>query len=326
VTLAAGPTPRAPAELDRRFYAFTLDRLVAWTVDALAAYAAYLLLIDQAQVVAGVVVVLGVVLLVGVVLALVLGRTGSSPGNAALGLRTVDQTTGRPIGVRRALLRQLVLGLATLPTFGIGLATLAWTAVSDPTGRRRGWHDSVAGSEVVDVRPVPEDPVAAEPGPRHVVNLTALRLVPAAPAAPPGDVSGPVHHARPDAQQQRPQLGHPLVPEPAAVRWRLAFDTGESVAVEGTVLVGRRPEPRPGEEVRHLVPLGSADMSLSKTHVQVEPVADGGLVVTDRGSTNGSILIRQGAARQLAPGRPTTLLDGDVVRVGDRDMMVARGR
>ena len=76
--------------------------------------------------------------------------------------------------------------------------------------------------------------------------------------------------------------------------------------------------------MRHLVPLQSSDMSLSKTHAQFQVVADGVLVVTDRGSTNGSFLLRQGAARELPPGRPTTLLDGDHVRFGDREMAVSR--
>ncbi len=76
--------------------------------------------------------------------------------------------------------------------------------------------------------------------------------------------------------------------------------------------------------MRHLVPLRSSDMSLSKTHAQFQVGADGVLVVTDRGSTNGSFLLRQGAARELPAGRPTTLLDGDHVRFGDREMAVSR--
>ena len=76
--------------------------------------------------------------------------------------------------------------------------------------------------------------------------------------------------------------------------------------------------------MRHLVPLRSGDMSLSKTHAQFQVAPDGVLVVMDRGSTNGSILVRQGVTRELAAGRPATLLDGDRVRFGDRQMSVAR--
>ena len=44
----------------------------------------------------------------------------------------------------------------------------------------------------------------------------------------------------------------------------------------------------------------------------------------DRGSTNGSVLVRQGVSRQLAPGKPATLVDGDKVVFGDREMIVTR--
>ena len=341
----------SPADLDRRFYAFAIDRLVAWTIDAAAAYLAWRYLVDRDRVAAGVAVIAAVVVVVYAAFALVLGRTGGSPGNAALGIRVLDAGTGAPIGPRRALLRQLVLGVATLPTFGLGTATLAWTAAMDPGGRRHGWHDRLAGSEVLDVRPVPEEPEVVAEAPRHVVNLTAMRLVPApttpppppptpvraAPAAPPlpppppppppAPAREPQHRAPdPEPSPPRQQLGYPLVPEPQgpSARWRVSFDSGESLLVEGLTLVGRRPEPRSGEDAGQLVALRSDDMSLSKTHAQLQVVADGVLVVMDRGSTNGSVLLRQGVARDLAAGRPTTLLDGDHVRFGDRIMSVAR--
>jgi hypothetical protein len=359
------------AELDRRFYAFTLDRVIAWTVDGAVAFLAFRYLIEPGRVAAGIAVIIGTVLLVAAAFAVVLGLLRTSPGMALVGLLVVDETTGGPIGVGRALPRQLILGAATLPTFGLGVATLAWTAVMDPGGRRRGWHDHVARSAVVDVRPVPVETPDVEVQPRHVVNLTAMRLVPAPPAAPIGapprsprppsaaptsapavappavppaapptapPVAPPVavpaaaSPSRPPAPQ-RQQLGYPLVPDPPAEdpappartsRWRVSFDSGENFVVEGLALVGRRPEPRQGEPVRHLVPLRSSDMSLSKTHAQFQPTPDGTLIVVDRGSTNGSILIRQGVAKPLTAGRASTLLDGDHVRFGDREMTVAR--
>ncbi|MCW2773555.1 MAG: hypothetical protein JWN91_1881 [Nocardioides sp.] len=110
----------------------------------------------------------------------------------------------------------------------------------------------------------------------------------------------------------------------STMSWRVTFDSGESFVVEGLALVGRRPEPRQGEPVRHLVPLRSSDMSLSKTHAQFQVTPDAILVVVDRGSTNGSILIREGVAKELTAGRAATLLDGDHVRFGDREVTVAR--
>ena len=90
--------------------------------------------------------------------------------------------------------------------------------------------------------------------------------------------------------------------------------------------MGRRPEARAGEQVRHLVELASDDLSLSKTHAQFQIASDGALVVMDRGSTNGSFLVRQGVPRGLPAGKAATLVDGDHVRFGDREMTVERER
>ena len=79
-----------------------------------------------------------------------------------------------------------------------------------------------------------------------------------------------------------------------------------------------------GERGARLVSLPSADLSVSKTHVEVVVAPDGALVVTDRGSTNGSTLVRRGIPRHLTSGRPATLLEGDVVMLGDRTMEVLR--
>ncbi|WP_309647772.1 RDD family protein [Nocardioides sp.] len=390
-------TPEAttypPAELDRRFYAFALDRVVAWGLDAAAVYAAFRYLIEPGKLGAGIGLVVGTVLVVGLGFSLLLGLAGTSPGKALLGLRVVAADTGAPIGVGRALLRSLILGVAALPTLGIGVASLAWTAVMDRGEQRRGWHDLVSHGVVVDVRPVPEVDEVVEDRPRQVVNLTAMRLVPAAPvpaasaptprrtapvaapaastppiappaapppAAPPAALqtsqpSAPAvpqptsapHSAPPSgppaqapAPAPAPQLGPPLVAAPrrsapptsppsapaapttGVPTWRVTFDTGEEFIVEGLALVGRRPEARSGESVSHLVPLRSSDMSLSKTHAQFQVTPAGALVVMDRGSTNGSVVIRQGVSKALTAGRPTTLLAGDAVCFGDRKMTV----
>jgi uncharacterized RDD family membrane protein YckC len=338
----SGPIdPLTPAaDLDRRFYAFAIDRSIAWGIDAAAAVVLFQALIDPGDVWAGVAAIAGVIVLVWAVFSVVLGRTGSSPGNAIAAIRVVREGSGTPIGVRAALLRQLILGAAALPTLGLGVATLAWTAVMDRDGRRRGWHDHVAHSVVVDVRPVAEDLPEEDASPSHVVNLTALRLVPAPGPVP---VSAPARAPRPvspppvgPAPAPRRRLGYPLVPEPRPdpvdspaarpepARWRVSFDTGESFLVQGLALVGRRPEARNGEPVQHLVELSSTDMSLSKTHAQFQIAADGALVVMDRGSTNGSFLVRQGVPRGLPAGKATTLVDGDHVRFGDREMTVVR--
>ncbi|PVG84629.1 hypothetical protein DDE18_03235 [Nocardioides gansuensis] len=375
------------AELERRFYAFAIDRLLSWALYVVVGVGARGALgPDRLWTVLG--VVAGTAGLVWLVLAVLLGATGTSPGKSAVGLRVVREGTGEPPGVGPALLRSLVLAVAGLPTFGMGLASLAWTAVEDAGGRRRGWHDHLAHSVVVDVRPVEVVQEQVQEAPRQIVNLTALRLVPAppvevpstparapsselsqrrqpddvaraaasVPVPPPAQrapVTPPAPHHQPAFQppappQQPPAFRPPAAPSAARppfladspagrtvvrgavpeaqgpARWRVTFDTGESFVVEGLTLVGRRPEPRPGEAVRHVVPLQSADMSVSKTHAQFGPAPDGVIVVMDRGSTNGSVLVRQGVARQLAAGKPATLLPGDKVVFGDRHMVLSR--
>ncbi|MCW2791338.1 MAG: domain containing protein, partial [Nocardioides sp.] len=215
---ATTTAPTFPAaELDRRFYAFTLDRLLAWTIDAGAALAAYHFLIDRDRVWAGIALIVGVVLLVGLGFSVLLGLRGISPGKAAVGLRVVHHGTGTPIGVGPAMLRSLILGVSALPTFGLGVATLAWTAVMDRGGQRRGWHDHVTHAIVVDVRPIPVTVEEAEAGPRHIVNLTAMRLVPApqpVPVSPPSRAPRPAVPATARPGQQQPTAVPPPLPPP----------------------------------------------------------------------------------------------------------------
>jgi uncharacterized RDD family membrane protein YckC len=393
VTQHPQPLTYPIAQLERRFVAFAVDRLLAWGLLAAVGVGTALFVSDDVWTVVG--AVAGAMVLVWLVLAIVLGVSGTSPGKAMTGLRVVHHGTGTPIGVGPALLRSFVLGASGLPTFGIGVATLAWTAVEDRGRQRRGWHDHLTDTVVVDVRPVAE--VAddgADDGPRHIVNLTAMRLVPAPPvevvktpersehsvrrqplpaelAQPPAAVPAPPHapphqaphHAQRQAPQQPPQQAPqqaaqqaaqqsmqpwPQQPSPAApppqwqqppqrqqpaptrtpatsaARWRVHFDNGESFVIAGLALVGRRPEARSGESVAHLIPLASADMSVSKTHAQFGPASDGTIVVMDRGSTNGTVLVRQGVSRQLAPGKPAALVDGDKVVYGDREMTISR--
>lgn len=371
------------AQLERRFTAFAVDRILAWGLLAAVGALTVVLVSDDVWTVVG--VVAGTMVLLWLVMALLLGVGGTSPGKAMTGLRVVHHGTGTPIGVGPALLRSLVLGLAGLPTFGIGIATLAWTAVEDRGRQRRGWHDHLTHTVVVDVRPVTEvASTAADEGPRHIVNLTAMRLIPAppvetvrtpersehsmrrqqlppdvlsAPAAAPAQQQPPMQQQpvqqqvqQPPMQQQRPPMPMPqaaqqpapqappqhrapapqTAPPPATrapaqpPRWRVHFDNGESFVIAGMALVGRRPEPRSGEQVAHLIPLTSTDMSVSKTHAQFGPAPDGTIVVMDRGSTNGTILVRQGMSRQLAAGKPATLVDGDKVVYGDREMTITR--
>jgi uncharacterized RDD family membrane protein YckC len=74
-----------------------------------------------------------------VVYALFVGFFGQTPGMRLLRIRCVSLTTGRPIGVPRAIVR------------GVLLLLLVPALIMDKEGR--GLHDKAAGSWVVTVQP-----------------------------------------------------------------------------------------------------------------------------------------------------------------------------
>lgn len=332
--MSTHPASAVVADPERRFQAFAIDRVIAWTFFGAATAGAWWWFFREGAHWTGTGLILGAVLVVSLVFAIPAGLSGCTPGKALRSLKLVDADGGGPIGVPRSLLRSVIVGAGSLPMFGLGVATLAWTAVEDRTRERRGWHDHVVGSIVIDVRPQPVIEAEAEEKPRHVVNLTAMRLMPvrqgAAPAVPtPMPTRGSTSSGQAARQPELPaEMSQQSTPEPVAhhMTWRITLDSGESLVVEGLGILGRAPVGRPGEPVRHVLPLTSGEMSISKTHAQFHLASDGALVVTDRGSTNGSILVRKGVSRELAAGRPTTLVDGDRVVFGDRSMHVTRER
>nr|WP_253945568.1 RDD family protein [Nocardioides sp. zg-DK7169] len=290
-----------PAGLERRFHAALLDLVAVGLPAAAVAYAGWSagLGLPVGLGLAAAVLVAGAVLV-----AVALGLTGASPGRAALGIRVLRADGAGPLGARDALLRAALVAGVGVPTLGTGLAVLAWTALLDPAGRRRGWHDRRVGSAVLDVRTATGGEPEPAPAPPELLNLTTQQLLPA-PAAPDADAS------------EAPAPGGP------AARWRVRFDTGETFLVEGLTLLGRAPEPARGEPVQRRVTRGF-DGVATGTHAQLQVVAGRTLVVMDRGSGDGTVLVRGRARRELVPGRATTLLAHDRVCFGERVMEVTR--
>lgn len=104
------------------------------------------------------------------------------------------------------------------------------------------------------------------------------------------------------------------LPAPAA-QLRLVLPSGEGVAVDRVLLLGRAPLPPPTSSVQtRLVPLGDQLDDVSRTHLEIRPAADGSVVVTDLASTNGTILSRPGSGDEaLEAGVPTSLSVGCVL-------------
>ena len=268
------------ADLDRRLRAFCADLAI---VSGTALGVAVLAHRDGSEPVLPALAAAGG--LCGALVAL-LGTTGRTPGLSVAGLRVVSDHDGRPIGIDAAALRMLVVALATA-VCGLGLVALAATSVTDPAGRRRGWHDRLVGSVVVEVQPVPMVVEPEDDPPQPIVNLTAARLRPA--------------RRTPVASPRAPtRIAVPATREP--VRWGLVVDD-EETDVDGVVVIG-----------------GSASAVLAR----VEVASDGALVVTDLGTVGGAQVRRRGADRPIGARRSVTLLEGDVVTLGDRTVTVVR--
>ena len=177
--------------------------------------------------------------------------------------------------------------------------------------------------------PTPE-PVPAPipvPTPEPAPVQTALAATPAPPPVvmpDPGDTQSGAF----DPGQLAPAPdGLPGTPQAPAVSQRpvarLIFSSGEIVDVDRAVLVGRAPESRRfgGDDQSRLVTVPSPHQEVSSTHLEIRPGAGadhGSAVVTDLGSTNGTVVVQPGLpAEDLQPGIAVQLIPGAIVDLGE---------
>lgn len=126
---------------------------------------------------------------------------------------------------------------------------------------------------------------------------------------------------------QRQPHGIPGQPQGPSVTARpvavLQLSTGDRVEVDRVVILGRAPEARrfSATEQPRLVTVPSPQQEISSTHLEVRPgtgADHGSAVVTDLGSTNGTVLVQPGLpAEPLKPGIAVQLLPGAVIDLGD---------
>ena len=139
------------------------------------------------------------------------------------------------------------------------------------------------------------------------------------------DRDGQTQAGAPVADFDRPpvpgqEVAPQVVSQPVA---SLVFSTGDVVAVDRAVLVGRAPEARrfASHDQPHVVTVSSPQQEISSTHLEIRPGAGadhGSAVATDLGSTNGTVLAQPGLEpEELTPGIAVSLVPGAVLDLGD---------
>ncbi len=175
----------------------------------------------------------------------------------------------------------------------------------------------------------PAPPVA----PTDVLSMeTEVPAPPTPPAAPPTDDDPSDHDgltrtgASSEAEFARelPGIpGQPAAPRVVAPVAELVISNGETIPVDRVILVGRAPEARrfTSTEQPRLVKVPSPLHEISSTHLEVRPGSGadhGSAVVTDMGSTNGTVLEQPGLGPEdLKPGIAVQLIPGATINLGD---------
>ena len=211
------------------------------------------------------------------------------------------------------------------------------TEVMDMSGEV-GMSDATSPDMVEPVEPV--DP--AEPAAPPVTEFAPPSFTPPPPApAPPSDLP-------PAGAPPPPPLGigswepiggsvpPPTPPAPPAAApadatggtttgavAKLMFSDGQQVLVDRVILIGRAPEARrfDATEQPSLITVPSRLHEISSTHVEVRPGTGGdagSALVTDMGSTNGTVLVQPGLQPEdLKPGIAVPLQPGAIINLGD---------
>lgn len=223
-----------------------------------------------------------------------------------------------------------------------------------PDGWVTPWDTPAAeDGDQLDEPPTPAVPAPAAPplsGPTEVAPPGWVPPPPPAPGAPAvpdapplpvgswepvGGVPAPpgpgVEHdgftvagaGEPPAPLVPPVPGTPAAPPVTQPVAKLLVSDGQSIIVDRAVLIGRAPEARrfTSTEQPMLVTVPSRLHEISSTHVEVRPGTGADLgtaVVTDMGSTNGTVLVQPGLGPEdLKPGIAVQLIPGATINLGD---------
>ncbi|MFD2797437.1 RDD family protein [Promicromonospora vindobonensis] len=142
------------------------------------------------------------------------------------------------------------------------------------------------------------------------------------PAQPAQHVQQPEPEQRDSApiDMTRTHMSRPLTPAPVTTVV-LEVENGERYVVDTKALVGRNPQ-APDTSGWILIKVEDPTRSVSKTHAELG-VDTAGLWLTDRGSTNGTVVSAPGLPPRVAePGARVRVPVGSTIHVGDRRVVV----
>lgn len=170
-----------------------------------------------------------------------------------------------------------------------------------------------ASSHAAPARPQGAPAVSAQASSR-----TAPALPQSAPATPPTrqrPVAAPPQGA-PRSAPRPASATHAAGPSTNGPHTGLLLDTGQSIPVDRTIVLGRAPSPvSPGDVP---IPVDDQTRSLSRTHVRITPTASG-ISIVDMNSANGTrARTPNGRTHTLVPGQPLELPLNSQLLLGER--------
>ncbi|MFQ7930089.1 MAG: FHA domain-containing protein [Pauljensenia sp.] len=188
----------------------------------------------------------------------------------------------------------------------------------------------------------PKAPIGAPIPTPTPVQETQAPKAPVAPPAPAARFSAPTPQplareasaGAPPAEVEAPRPPEPAVPatapKPAATATNsttasapasasyaaLLLDTGQSIPVNRTIVLGRAPSPQRATDSP--IPVEDQTRSLSRTHVRIAP-SEGGITIEDLNSANGTrARSPNGQTHTLVPGQPIELPMNSQLLLGER--------
>ena len=193
----------------------------------------------------------------------------------------------------------------------------------------------------------PKAPIGAPIPTPTPVQETQAPKAPVAPPAPAARFSAPTPQplareasaGAPPAEVEAPRPPEPAVPAPAlpttapkpaatatnsttasapasASYAALLLDTGQSIPVNRTIVLGRAPSPQRATDSP--IPVEDQTRSLSRTHVRIAP-SEGGITIEDLNSANGTrARSPNGQTHTLVPGQPIELPMNSQLLLGER--------